>query len=334
MGKIEVSVYCLAYNHEKYIRKALDGFISQKTSFEYEVFVHDDASTDNTASIIKEYADKYPNIIKPIFQIENQYSRGQKIVKNIILPKMHGKYVAICEGDDYWTDSAKLQRQYDALESHPECSISTHRTGCCNEDGSYNERIIPCINIGLDENIVLSQDEFAHYIWQKGYIFHTSSYFIRREVFDIPLDLARDEGLIRKSLIMGGVFYYSDIMSMRRLWTVGNFNSRLKSEGFAGRMRLLLSNMDNDIKVNEYTEGKYDYLILPSLFMSVLYWGWYNPQYAKEYIAEHCLYLHRVWRFLSIKQKVKGTIKYVLLYVFPKGLEKYYMTRNKQTSAG
>lgn len=73
--EIMVSVYCLAYNHEKYIKDCLEGFVKQKTNFKYEVIVHDDASTDNTANIIKEYADKYPDIIKPILQKENQYSQ-------------------------------------------------------------------------------------------------------------------------------------------------------------------------------------------------------------------------------------------------------------------
>lgn len=97
-SKIMVSVYCLAYNHEKYIRHTLNGFVSQKTNFRYEVFVHDDASTDNTASIIQEYADKYPDIIKPIFQTENQHSQKIPIIATHILPKMSGKYIAACEG--------------------------------------------------------------------------------------------------------------------------------------------------------------------------------------------------------------------------------------------
>ena len=105
---IVVSVYCLAYNHEQYIRDALEGFVRQKTNFRYEVLVHDDASTDNTPAIIREYAQKYPDIIKPIFQTENQYSKGVKILPEIIHPKSSGRYIAFCEGDDYWCDENKL----------------------------------------------------------------------------------------------------------------------------------------------------------------------------------------------------------------------------------
>lgn len=92
---IVVSVYCLAYNHEQYIRDALEGFVRQKTNFRYEVLVHDDASTDNTPAIIWEYAQKYPDIIKPIFQTENQYSKGVKILPEIIHPKSSGKIYCI-----------------------------------------------------------------------------------------------------------------------------------------------------------------------------------------------------------------------------------------------
>ena len=135
---IGVSVYCTAYNHEKYIRNALEGFIKQKTTFKYEVIVHDDASTDNTASIIREYEEKYPNIIRPIYQTENQYSKGIDFIKNDICPLMRGKYVAVCEGDDYWTDELKLQSQYDGLEKNPTCFYCVHKVNTILEDGTPN----------------------------------------------------------------------------------------------------------------------------------------------------------------------------------------------------
>ena len=81
--EITVSIYCLAYNHEKYIRKTLDGFLNQEANFEYEIIVHDDASTDGTAAIIQEYAKKHANIIA-IYQTENQYSKKVNIIKNFI----------------------------------------------------------------------------------------------------------------------------------------------------------------------------------------------------------------------------------------------------------
>ena len=117
---IMVSVVCDVYNHEPYLRQCLDGFVIQKTNFKIEVLVHADASTDKSAAIIMEYTNKYPDIFKPILQQENQYSRGVGIWKTYQIPRVAGKYVAICEGDDYWTDPLKLQKQVDFLESHPD----------------------------------------------------------------------------------------------------------------------------------------------------------------------------------------------------------------------
>lgn len=123
---VKVSVGCAVYNHEKYLRDALDGFVNQKTSFDYEVIVHDDASTDASAEIIREYALKYPNIIKPIYQKENQYSRGIQITNRYIIPAMQGEYFAYCEGDDYWIDREKLQHQVDFLDAHREYCACMH----------------------------------------------------------------------------------------------------------------------------------------------------------------------------------------------------------------
>ena len=116
-----VSICSITYNHAPYIRQCLDGFLMQKTNFKYEIIIHDDASTDGTAEIIKEYAEKYPDLITPIFQTENQYSKGLRgFYARFVYPRAKGKYIALCEGDDYWTDPLKLQKQVDFLESHPD----------------------------------------------------------------------------------------------------------------------------------------------------------------------------------------------------------------------
>lgn len=116
-----VSVCCITYNHEPYIAQTLDGFLMQKTSFPFEVLVHDDASTDRTADIIRGYEKKFPKIIKPIYQKENQYSKGNRaILASFVYSRAQGKYIALCEGDDYWIDENKLQMQVDFLEKNPE----------------------------------------------------------------------------------------------------------------------------------------------------------------------------------------------------------------------
>lgn len=114
-----VSILCSAYNHEPYIKNAIEGFLIQETSFPFEVLIHDDASTDRTAEIIREYEARYPDIIKPIYQTVNQYSQGFK-PGAINRKRAKGKYVALCEGDDYWTDPNKLQIQADFLGKNPE----------------------------------------------------------------------------------------------------------------------------------------------------------------------------------------------------------------------
>ena len=124
MNKIDelplVSIACITYNQEKYIHQCLDGFVMQKTNFKIEVVIHDDASTDNTPSIIREYCNNYPDLFVPILQTQNKYKEGKGILVPYVYPKCRGKYIALCEGDDYWTDPYKLQKQVDFLEANPE----------------------------------------------------------------------------------------------------------------------------------------------------------------------------------------------------------------------
>lgn len=120
---IMVSVQCLVYNHKPYLRQCLNGIVMQKTNFRFEAIVHDDASTDGCTTIIKEFEKKYPDIIKPIYQKENQYSHNPGLIVDVVDNKCCGKYIAICEGDDYWVDPFKLQKQVDFLESHSEYGL-------------------------------------------------------------------------------------------------------------------------------------------------------------------------------------------------------------------
>lgn len=105
-----VSIDCITYNHENYIRDAIEGFLMQKATFPVEILINDDASTDNTANIIREYEKKYPQLFKPIYQIENQYSQKSVIITKNQNDRVRGKYIPKCEGDDYWTDPLKLQK--------------------------------------------------------------------------------------------------------------------------------------------------------------------------------------------------------------------------------
>lgn len=175
-GSCVVSIVCATYNHEQYIREAIDSFLIQETDFPFEIIIHDDASTDNTPNIIKEYYLQYPDIIRPIYQKENQYSKGG------FKPSVHaasysrGKYIALCEGDDYWINKQKLQIQVEAMERHPEVDFSFHsaycvRNGVCDKKPSW----------GYGRDSIFKLDAIIGYV---GKFAPTSSYIIRREVLE------------------------------------------------------------------------------------------------------------------------------------------------------
>ena len=221
-NEIIVSVFCLTYNHEEYVRDALNGFIMQETNFKYEVFVHDDASTDNTAKIIDEYAKKYPSIIKPIYEIDNQYSKGISITRQIMYPLMSGKYIAICEGDDYWCDKYKLQKQVDFLEKNNKYSACVHNTkviNCVTKEVSY----INDLNIDTDL-------EFEKVIERGNSQFQLSSLVCRKEFFCIPDEIVAkgfgDYPLAIYLILKGKIHYFNDVMSVYRLFANGSWTSR------------------------------------------------------------------------------------------------------------
>lgn len=135
-----VSICCTAYNHEKYLAQTLESFLSQRCNFAYEILIHDDVSTDRTADIIREYAARYPHIIRPMFQTQNQYSRGVPINETFNFPRARGKYIALCEGDDYWCDPDKLQRQIAHMESDPGCTFCFTNGYVHDEAGIHPDR--------------------------------------------------------------------------------------------------------------------------------------------------------------------------------------------------
>lgn len=176
----ELIVLCTVFNHEKYLKDALEGFVMQKTNFKFEVIVHDDASSDRSSDIIREYAEKYPEIIKPIYQTENQFSKCKYFIWKYIYPTLTCKYLALCEGDDYWTDENKLQKQFDVLEKEPDVQMCFHETylkneigeSYCSEDGfNYTERIYKIKKYYDEEDFINS----FHFIATCSVVFRTSA---------------------------------------------------------------------------------------------------------------------------------------------------------------
>lgn len=253
---IKVSVICNAFNHEPYIRDALEGFIKQKTSFAYEVLIHDDASTDNTAEIIREYERKSPDLIKPVYQTENQYSKGVNIVKTFHLPRLKGKYVAFCEGDDYWTDSLKLQKQYDAMERHPEVDICAHSvTKIRASDGKVLNKIAP----SKKETVF----DLGAVILGGGGFVATNSLFYRRSLLDNEPEFRKycgiDYSLQIHGAMRGGMLYLPDDMAVYRDLVPGSWTTRIKNSDFGDKQRVKMETMLD--MVNEETNGQYDEII-------------------------------------------------------------------------
>ena len=230
-----VSILCLAFNHEKYIEKALEGFLKQETSFLYEIIIHDDASTDKTADIIREYEKKYPDLIKPIYQKDNQYSKGVSINTEFFLPRIRGRYVALCDGDDYWTDPLKLQKQYDALESHPDCLMCLHKVLDYNAlaEEKQQKKYLPKLNL---QSGVVSSDTFFDIVGN-GDFFNEVCYFFNAEAYkDYQSNYPKFAQLYMKNktddmpmlLYFGNkanVYYISDEMAVYRRFNMGSWST-------------------------------------------------------------------------------------------------------------
>ena len=213
MKDIKVSIVCATFNHEKYIREAIDSFLMQETDFRFEIIIHDDASTDRTPEIIKEYSIKYPDVIVPILQKENMYSRKIPIYQNFIFPIIRGTYIASCEGDDYWTDKHKLQREVEALDKHTELDICAHGAMIV----YANTKEIKGYIAPTNKETVLSLDEVI--LGGGGYV-STNSLMYRFSIdSDIPAFRRFTNDDYAKQIhgsLRGGMYYIPEIMSAYR----------------------------------------------------------------------------------------------------------------------
>lgn len=256
-NEILVSILCNTYNHENYIADAIEGFLSQKTNYKYEILIHDDASTDRTAEIIREYELKYPDLIKPIYQKENQYSKGID-VSEINNARATGKYFAICEGDDYWTDPNKLQKQVDFLEEHPDFTLCVH--SALQVDVTNKDRILEIRP--STSNKVFSVEEI---IYGGGDLFSTNSMVFRAEAVESMPDFYNnapvgDYPLTIFLSLVGKVYYLDDPMSVYRYavpgsWTMQKFSSITQKIKHYDEIAVMLDD------VNVYTNYKYDSII-------------------------------------------------------------------------
>lgn len=253
-----VSICVLTYQHEKYIEQALDSFLSQETTFPFEIVIHDDASKDKTAEIIRRYAEQYPDIVKPLLQTENQYSKGVSNISGVFnFPRARGKYIAFCEGDDYWINTKKLQKQVDYMEGHPECAMTFHAAMVVAEDGSFLRETHPYTNdrVLTAEEVIDERELYpsASMLFRTEIAQSLPEFYYQAPVGDIPLHL-----------IMGskGTVHYEDIMmSAYRLGAVSSWVTTQSQGKREERIKKTLRHNQAMRQMYElfdqYTDGRY-----------------------------------------------------------------------------
>jgi glycosyltransferase involved in cell wall biosynthesis len=219
-----VSICCITYNQAKYIRDAIEGFLMQKTTFPFEILIHDDASSDGTDRIIKEFELMYPNLIFPIYQSENQYSKGvRRILATFVFHKCRGKYISICEGDDYWIDPFKLQKQVDFMEKNEEYSFCFHNA----ENYYCDTGLSSHFNLKLKTGTYITKDLLLKWI------IPTASLFFRKQSLPNPIPdwyYSVITGDIALELLLskeGCFFYMDEIMCVYRRNSINSLSLNL-----------------------------------------------------------------------------------------------------------
>lgn len=226
-----VSICCVTFNHEPFIKDAIDSFLIQDAPFAFEILIHDDASTDRTAQIVRAYEDAHPDKVRAIYQAENQYSKGV-LATQFLFPQVRGKYVALCEGDDYWTDPHKLAMQVALMERHPEVRMSFHPAKQIDYSKNAEESTIGLY--GSDTGIVPVEDIIA----RRCGMIPTASCMLTREAAE---DVLRFTGA-RPYLSVGdiyiqiisslprGALFINRVMSAYRYLTPGSWTSAGKAD--------------------------------------------------------------------------------------------------------
>ena len=255
MENVLVSVCCATFNQEDYIAKAIEGFLMQKTNFDFEIIIHDDASTDGTSDIIREYARKYPNIIKPIIQTENQYSKCKR-VSYLAWSHAKGEYVALCEGDDYWTDPLKLQKQVDFMEANPECSMCFHAANIVD----VTRNAVVDVTRPYNKTFVLPQDNLY---MGGGHICPSASIVFKRELMANPPEFyftapVGDHPLAMLLADQGRIGYLDEVMSVRNLWVPNSWNTLHFDDADQKKVKHLAEMIQFMEEFNIYTKNRWE----------------------------------------------------------------------------
>jgi glycosyltransferase involved in cell wall biosynthesis len=308
-SKVMVSIYCMAYNHEKYIADAIESFLMQKTNFAYEILIHDDASTDRTAEIIKEYTSRYPDLMKPIYQTENQYSKGARPGK-YNRERAQGKYMAICEGDDYWTDPLKLQKQVDYMEKHPECSLCVHAAFRVSPDKTKLKSAVRP-NQGdkiysVEEVILEGGGLFAtnSMLYPAVFNYNRPNFFEDAPIGDYPLAIYL--------ALHGTVYYIDEFMSVYRVGVKGSWTERIL-KNTEKRVAYFEKRADMLNKINRYSGYKYDNTLKKAIhlnnFSSLLVRGMFKEAQEGEFKQIYSALSRTDKTKIFIKQHLPGLAK-------------------------
>ncbi|MBN2396547.1 MAG: glycosyltransferase [Candidatus Atribacteria bacterium] len=299
---IMVSIICMTYNHENYIADAIESFLMQKSNFNYEILIHDDASTDRTPEIIKQYESKYPDLIKPIYQTENQYSKGVKVGR-FNRERAKGKYIAICEGDDYWTDPYKLQKQVDYMEKYPECSICVHAAYRVSPEKIKKK---PYIRPNRGNKIFTTEEviEGGGSLFATNSILYPAVFCKNRPDFQENAPIG-DYPLVIYLALQGTVYYIDEFMSAYRVGIKGSWTSMMSSASIERRVVHTNKIVDMLNEINRYAEYKYDITIKKKIknnrFKIMLVQGRFKEAKEGEF--------KEIYSALDIETKIKIFIK-------------------------
>jgi len=271
----------MTYNHENFIRQCLDGFVMQKTTFLFEILVHEDASTDNTAQIVKVYEAKYPGLFRCVYQTENQFQKQNTLI-NILFPMARGKHIALCEGDDYWTDPYKLQKQVDFLEANEDFVISHHNMKIIYDDdrkehlsNSPDQKEITTIeDLALGNYIYTASCVFRNGLinefpsWGKNlpvgdYVLHLlNAQFGKIKYFPVEMGVYR----VTKS----GLWGHKSLIDMQLKWInilnvlIGKFDEKVNNLLFEQKtllMQGIIDSVDKIVAENQRNKENYERII-------------------------------------------------------------------------
>ncbi len=295
---IIVSVICIVYNHEKYLEQCLNGLVNQKTSFRYEVIVHDDASTDKSPEIIKDYQKKYPEIIIPILQKENQYSKESTAINKITFSKAKGQFIAFCEGDDYWIDNEKLQKQYDAISKHSDCKMCVHRVMDVNESGVQINTFHPRDDLASG---VIESNRFIDIVCS-SYAFQTTSYFVEADLLkslinESPLFYVNapvhDQVYLLYFGYKGNVIYLNETMSCYRNDCSVSFSKKFLSSSIERQNAFYRKMIDMYLEYNKYTDKLFQSACEKQIVKYRYYIALNNRQYSELVKKDYREYLKK-----------------------------------------